>query len=148
MNDLDRIDGYILEVLGRNARISNVDLARRVGLSPPACLRRVQQLERVGIITGYHARLNLQALGRGFVAYIHVGLSTQNKAVQEAFERAIIAAPEVVECHNTTGAFEYLLRVEVSDLAAFKTFHTETLGALAHVASITSSVVMDSPKDR
>ncbi len=81
------------------------------------------------------------------MAYITVGLSDHSKASQEAFERSISRAPEVVECHNITGTMEYLLRVEVLDLASYKIFHTEVLGTLPQVNSITSYVVMGSPKD-
>jgi DNA-binding Lrp family transcriptional regulator len=123
-----------LRELGRDGRLSNIDLADRVGLSPSACLRRVQELERRGIIRGYRAVLDRVALGSGFVAYVGVGLSNHNKAAQEGFEIAIARAPEVRECHNVTGSIEYLLRVEAADLAAFKHFHTEVLGILPRSA--------------
>lgn len=144
---MDKIDDRILQELGRNGRISNVDLADRVGLSPSACLRRMQELERSGVIRGYRAVLDRGKLGRGFTAYLAVGLSVHTKASQEAFERAVQRAPEVIECHNITGTVEYLLRVEVGDLAAFKVFHTDVLGTLPQVNSITTYVVMGSPKD-
>lgn len=147
MSAINQTTEKILQALSRDGRLSNIDLAARVGLSPSACLRRVQELERGGVIAGYRARLNPEARGLGFVAYIAVGLSQHTKAVQEAFERAIARAPEVRECHNVTGAIEYLLRVEVADLAAYKHFHTEVLGTLPQVTAITSYVVMDSPKD-
>ena len=143
----DRINEKILRELGRNGRISNLDLAERVGLSPSACLRRVQELERSGVISGYRAVLNPAAMGVGFVAYVTVGLNDHTKASQEAFERSISRSPEVVECHNITGSVEYLLRVEAADLAAYKHFHTDVLGTLPQVAAITSYVVMGSPKD-
>jgi len=136
-----------LHVLTCEGRISNTRLAEKVGLSPSACLRRVQELERTGVIAGYRAVLNREAMGTGFTAYIAVGLSEHTKQAQEAFERAISRAPEVRECHNVTGAIEYLLRVEVADLAAYKFFHTEVLGTLPQVSAITSYVVMGSPKD-
>ncbi len=147
MVKLDRYNNHILQELSENARLSNTELADRVGLSPSACLRRVQELERTGVITGYRALLDRGALGIGFTAYIAVGLSDHSKKSQEAFEVAIARAPEVVECHNITGAIEYLLRVEVADLAAYKVLHTDVLGTLPQVSSITSYVVMDSPKD-
>jgi Lrp/AsnC family transcriptional regulator, leucine-responsive regulatory protein len=118
-----------------------------VGLSPSACLRRVQELERRGAIRGYRAVLDPGARGVGFVAYITVGLREHTKAAQEAFERAVARAPQVVECHNVTGAVEYLLRVEVADLTAYKAFHTDVLGVLPQVSSLTTFVVMGSPKD-
>ena len=133
--------------LQRDGRISNIELADRVGLSSSACLRRVQELERTGVIKGYRAVLDRAALGAGFTAYVAVGLSDHSKASQEAFERSISVASEVVECHNITGTIEYLLRVEVADLATYKVFHTEVLGTLPQVTAITSYVVMGSPKD-
>ena len=133
--------------LSRNGRISNNDLAAAVGLSPSACLRRVQELERDKVIAGYRAVLDRDAVGASFVAYIAVGLSQHRKSDQSAFERAMAAAPQVRECHNVTGTIEYLLRVEVEDLAAYKQFHTEVLGQVPQVSSITSYIVMSSTKD-
>ncbi|CUH49634.1 Lrp/AsnC family transcriptional regulator [Ruegeria atlantica] len=147
MAKIDHINQQILRELSQDGRISNLDLADRVGLSPSACLRRVQELERSGVISGYRAVLNPSEIGVGFVAYIGVGLGEHTKAAQEGFERALQRVPEVVECHNITGTIEYLLRVECGDLPSYKTFHTEVLGTLPHVTSITSYVVMDSPKD-
>jgi DNA-binding Lrp family transcriptional regulator len=136
-----------LRELSRDARQSNLDLAARVGLSPSACLRRVQDLERTGVIRGYRAVLDPVQMGVGFTAYVAVGLNSHTKASQQAFERAIARAPQVRECHNITGNVEYLLRVEAADLAAYKHFHTEILGVLPGVAAITTYVVMGSPKD-
>lgn len=147
MANIDLKNQQILQELARNGRISNLELADRVGLSPSACLRRVQELERSGVISGYRAVLNPAAMGVGFVAYIGVGLGEHTKAAQEGFEKAVQLAPEVVECHNITGTIEYLLRVECADLSAYKTFHTDVLGTLPHVTSITSYVVMGSSKD-
>lgn len=147
MVEIDDKDRQILHELLGNARLTNVDLAERVALSPSACLRRVQALERSGAIEGYHARLSPAARGAGFVAYLAVGLNNHSKASQEAFERAMASASEVRECHNITGTVEYLLRIEVADLAAYKSFHTDIVGTLPQVASLTSYVVMGSPKD-
>jgi DNA-binding Lrp family transcriptional regulator len=147
MADLDQIDRRILQVLKSDGRISNADLSEKVGLSPSACLRRVQELERSRVIKGYRAVLNPEAMGVGFVAYVSVGLQRHGKNEQQAFEAAMAKAPEVRECHNVTGAIEFLLRVETRDLEHFKHFHTDVLGALPQVSTITSYVVMDSPKD-
>lgn len=144
---MDRITERILQELSRNGRISNIELADRCGLSPSACLRRVQDLERRGVIAGYRAVLNRNAIGIGFIAYATVGLNSHTKKSQEAFERAMAAAPEVVECHNITGSVEYLLRIEVADLPSYKAFHTDVMGVLPQVNAITSYVVMGSPKD-
>lgn len=147
MTVIDQINDRILQELSRDGRISNTELAGRVGLSPSACLRRVQDLESRGIIKGYRAVLNRDAMDRGFVAYLCVGLSNHTKSSQEAFERAMARAPQVVECHNVTGTVEYLLRVEVADLVAYKLFHTDIVGSLPQVHSLTSYIVMGSPKD-
>lgn len=147
MTENDAITAKILRELTRDGRISNVDLADRVGLSPSACLRRVQELERRGVIAGYRAVINPAALGSSFLAYVLVGLSHHTKEDQQAFERAMAAAPEVRECHNVTGTVEYLLRVEARDLPAYKHFHTEVLGVVPQVSSIISYIVMGSPKD-
>ena len=147
MTDLDAIDRKILHELTVDGRITNLALSDRVGLSASACLRRVQELERIGIIVGYRAVLDQRALGKGFTAYVAVGLSKHTKTEQEAFERAIAKSPEVRECHNITGVYEYLLRVEVDDIQAYKHFHTDTLGALPSVTTISSFIVMESPKD-
>lgn len=147
MTKIDAKDRQILQALSRDGRISNLDLAEKVALSPSACLRRVQALEADGVIAGYRAVLDPDKLGIGFAAYIAVGLSEHTKRAQTAFERAMQAAPQVRECHNITGAVEYLLRVEAADLRAYKRFHTDVLGSLPQVATITTYVVMGSPKD-
>lgn len=146
MTKIDHINQQILRELTRDGRIRNLELADRVGLSPSACLRRVQELEREGIITGYRAVLNREAMGAGFVTYIGVGLGEHTKEAQLAFERAMNTAPEVVECHNITGTIEYLLRVECPDLPSYKRFHTDILGTSPYVTAITTYVVMGSPK--
>ena len=147
MTEFDPINAQILQQLQRDGRISNLALAEAVGLSPSACLRRVQDLERRGVITGYRARLDPAATGRAYVVYVAVGLGEHSKAAQEGFEQAMARCDEVTECHNIAGAFEYLLRVETEDLAAYKSFHTDKLGTVPHVRSITSHMVMGSPKD-
>lgn len=148
MSDLDQIDRKILRELGADGRLSNLALAERVGLSPSACLRRVQALEKSGTIRGYRAVISPEKTGIGFLAYIMVGLNQHTKDAQTRFESAMRLAPQVRECHNITGAVEYLLRVEVADLAAYKHFHTEILGALPVVQTITSHVVIGTPVDQ
>lgn len=144
---MDAIDHKILHALSVDGRITNAALAEQAGLSPSACLRRVQELERKGVIRGYRAVLDRAKLGCGFVAYIGVSLSLHTKTAQETFVRTILASPAVVACHNVTGAIEFLLRVEVEDIAAYKSFHTDTLGAAPHVDAITTYVVLASDRD-
>ena len=147
MHALDEIDLAMLRQLRLDARMSNAALAAAVGLSPSACLRRVQDLERRGVIRGYRAVIDPAQVGIGFAAYVTVGLRSHTRDAQEAFERAVARAPEVRECHNVTGTVEYLLRVECADLAAYKRFHSETLGTSPGVTALTTYVVMGSPKD-
>lgn len=144
---MDAIDRKILRELVQDGRLTNAELAQRIALSPSACLRRVQELERIGVIRGYRAVLDPARLGMGFVAYVAVGLSRHAGQDQRIFEAAMKDCSVVRECHNVTGDFEYLLRVEVADLAAYKRFHADVLGALEPVSRITSYIVMDSPKD-
>lgn len=148
MTKIDEIDQRILRALSKDGRQSNADLAGKIGLSASACLRRVQELERCGVIKGYRAVLDSSRLGRSFIAYLTVGLSDHSKAAQKSFERAVEAAPQIVECHNITGTVEYLLRVEVTDLAAYKYLHTEIIGQISQVNALTSYIVIGSPVDR
>ena len=147
MIEIDPINHHILQELETDGRISNLDLAARVGLSPSACLRRVQELERKGIITGYRAVIDHKKLGGAVTVFVMVGLNAHLKKDALAFERAMTAAPEVREVHNVTGSVEYLLRVEVTNLESYKEFHANTLGVVPQVSSITSYITLASPKD-
>ncbi|MEZ9824525.1 Lrp/AsnC family transcriptional regulator [Vibrio cyclitrophicus] len=144
---MDRFDERILQELKLDGRISNIELSERIGLSASATLRRVQDLERKGIIQGYRAVLDNCLMGVGFIAYVSIGLSSHSKSAQLEFEQHVSMEKEVVECHNITGANEYLLRVETKDLPGYKKFHADVLGECAQVQSITTMVVMDTPKD-
>lgn len=147
MTAIDHIDENILRALERSGRISNLELAEKVGLSASACSRRMHELERMGIIKGYRAVLNREALGRGFTVYVAVGLSRHLKEDQKAFEEAMDRAEAVKECHNITGSIEYLLRIEVADLNAYRDFHTDILGTVPQVSSITSHIVLETSKE-
>ena len=147
MAKIDKCSERILQELESNGRISNVEFADVAGLSLSACLRRVQELERVGIIKGYRAVLNKTDLGVGFTVFIAVGLSDLTTKSILAFEKAITRSKQVRECHNIIGTVEYLLRVETADLAPCKVFRLENLGILPQVNSVETSVVMDYSKD-
>ena len=147
MTEIDRINTSILRELQADGRMSNADLAEKVGLSASACLRRVQELERSGIIKGYHAAIDRESVGRGFTVFATIALSDHQKKSQRSFEKAVCAAPEVREVHNVTGSFEYILRIEVADLAAYKEFHMDVLGTVPLVRGITSYIAMESVKD-
>lgn len=144
---MDQIDRNILRELEGDGRLSNTALAGRVGLSPSACLRRVQELEKEGLIKGYRAVLDRARLGGAITIFVMVGLNAQLSKDARAFEAAMAEADEVRECHNITGSVEYLLRVEVDSLEAYKSFHADVLGVLPQVASMTSHISLGSSKD-
>lgn len=148
MIEIDAISRNILQALEQDGRLSNIDLAAKVGLSASACLRRVQDMERKGLIQGYRAVLDPAVRGAAITIFVMVGLSEHLKKDAQAFEQAVAQAPEVRECHNITGSVEYLLRVEVADLAAYKAFHADILGTLSQVGSITSHICLGSPTDK
>jgi DNA-binding Lrp family transcriptional regulator len=115
--DLDEVDLQILAELQADGRITNVELARRVGLSAPPCLRRVRRLEEEGVIRGYHAELDPGALGFQITFFALVGLESQKEAVLSAFEALVTAWPEVRECHMIRGGGDFLLRLVARDTA-------------------------------
>ena len=143
----DPISARILQILSREGRIPNQQLAAQIGLSPSACLRRVQDLERRGAIVGYRAVIHPATRDAGFTAYVTVGLSRHSNEAQTDFERACLAAPQVRECHNITGTVEYLLRVECRDLASYKQFHHEVLGGFPDLTTIVTHVIVGTSKD-
>lgn len=139
---MDEVDRSILAVLERDGRISNSELAARVGLSPSPCLRRVRHLEETGMIRGYRALIDPAAIGRSLRVFAGVRLMRHARADVVAFERGITQLSEVVACHHITGNFDYLLHVEVADLSAYEDFHANQLAALPGVATVTSYVSM------
>ena len=147
MPDLDPATERILSTLETSGRLTNIELAKRVGLSASACLRRVQELERTGVIAGYRAIINRGAVSPRITVFVTVGLAQQLHKDARSFERAMDRAPQVLECHNIAGNVEYLLRVEVGDLAEYKDFHAHTLGQLPQVSSITSHFCLETSKD-
>jgi Lrp/AsnC family transcriptional regulator, leucine-responsive regulatory protein len=122
MITLDAIDRRILERLQQEGRLSNAELADKVGLSSSPCWRRVKALEEAGIIKGYAALLDAKTVGLSVNVFVSVSLSTQNEKSLAAFERAAAARPEVMECYLMTGDSDYLLRVVVPDLEAYERF--------------------------
>jgi DNA-binding Lrp family transcriptional regulator len=143
---LDEIDRRILDRLQGDARVSNVELARAVGLSASPCLRRVRELERAGVIRGHVSLLDPAALGLGVSVFIEVRLDRQVEADLEAFEREVLARPEVMECYLMTGDSDYLLRVVVPDVTAFERFLLEHLTRIPGVANLRSSFALKQVK--
>ena len=144
--ELDTIDRRILDQLQRNGRISNVELAGLVGLSPSPCLRRVRDLEDAGVIDRYAAILDQGAAGFSLSVFVQVTLERQIEAALEAFERVIAERPEVMECYLMTGDADYLLRIVVPDVAAYETFLKNHLIRIQGISSIKSSFALNRVK--
>jgi len=144
--DFDSIDCRILDALQHNARITNAELAKEVGLSPSPCLRRVRDLERSGVIRGHVSLLDPAKVGLPISVFVQVTLERQVEQALDRFERAMRARPEVMECYLMTGDADYLLRVVVADLSAYETFLKEHLTRIAGVASIKSSFALNQVK--
>jgi Lrp/AsnC family transcriptional regulator, leucine-responsive regulatory protein len=147
MPRLTRADRKILEVLQSDAHLSNVELAERVGLSPSPCLRRVKLLEAQGLISGYVALLDRRKLGLDVVAFVEVQLDRHSDAGAAAFRAAIEGQPEIVACHMTTGAFDYLLKVVAPNLDAYAEFTRQQLLKMPGVKDVRSSFVLETLKD-
>ena len=147
MPKLTRTDRKILEVLQADAHVSNVELAERVGLSPSPCLRRVKMLEAQGLISGYVALLDRRKLGLDVVAFVEVQLDRHNDAGASAFRMAVEDQAEIVACHMTTGAFDYLLKVVTPSLDAYAEFTRQHLLKMPGVKDVRSSFVLETLKD-
>ena len=139
---LDATDWRILKELQANGRITNVELAEKVGISPPPCLRRVRALEQAGMITGYFAQLDEKAVGFEVIAFAMVGLHSQSEADLRAFENRVLAWPIVRECYMLSGETDFLLKCVAPDLTSFQDFVIEELTAAANVASVKTTLVI------
>ena len=137
--ELDKTDKRILEVLQREGRLSNRELAEKVSLSPSPCWRRLKELESQGVIMGYVAMLEPDALGLGVMAFTHVSLDNHHPETLKEFHRAIMDCPEVLECHMTSGDHDYTLKVVAKDLASYQSFLSRQLMGVKGVRSVNSS---------
>lgn len=143
---LDGYDRRILEALQEDGRLSNQDLADRIGLSPSPCLRRVRRLEEAGLIAAYRALLNARALGLNLMAFIQISMDRHTPERFENFERHIGELPEVLECHLITGqSADYLLKVIVADMDGFQALLLNKITRIDGVTGVHSSFVMKSP---
>jgi len=145
-HELDSTDRKILRILQDNAAISNVELARKVGLSPSPCLRRVQRLDELGIIRRRVTLLEPGALGLGVSVFVQVSLEKQADRALRTFEKVILARPEVMECYLMTGDADYLLRVVVPDIPSFERFVLDHLTHISSVARVRSSFALKQVK--
>lgn len=139
---LDRTDYRILQHVQNNARMSNVELADAVGLSPAPCLRRVKALEQAGVIKRYAGIVDPAAVGLPISVFVNVSLERQERSGLEEFEQRISSYPEVMECYLMTGSSDYLVRVVVSDLQAYERFLADKLTRIPGVANIQSSFAL------
>ena len=139
---MDRTDRAIIDELRRDARISNVDLADRVSLSPSACLRRVRALEHAGVIRGYRAEIDPAADGRALEVEVLIELTHKDRRTVEEFERRIALMDPVVECRRMFGVPDYLVRVAVADTAAYEAFYMNELAELPGIGRVNSQFTM------
>lgn len=144
---LDRIDLRILNELQQNGRISNVELAKRVGLSATPCLERVKRLESNGFIEGYSAKLNPMKLAASLLVFVEIRLSRTSPDVFEEFKQAVTTLPTILECHLVSGDFDYLLKARVADMKAYRKLLGETLLMLPGVSASRSYMVMEEVKE-
>ncbi|MCA8092342.1 Lrp/AsnC family transcriptional regulator [Burkholderia anthina] len=140
MEQLDRIDRGMLDMLQQDGRVSNARLAEAFSLSETSCWRRLRRLEEAGLIAGYHARLDRRKLGLGVMAFVQIVCTQHSEAVTAEFERLIQASPNVLACDNTTGEADFLLQVVAADLDDYSDFVERVLRKLPGVLSIRSNL--------
>ena len=143
---MDALDREIISHLAADGRLSNLELATRIGLSPSSCLRRVRNLEQDGVIRGYRAIINDEALGRGFKVTAYVDLSPIESATIQAFESAVVALEEIIECRRMMGTPDYVLLVAAADLADYEKLYAEKLSSLPGISRIRSQIAMKTVK--
>ena len=145
-SELDAIDHRILRALQEDGRLSNVELAERVGLSPSPCLRRVKRLEQEGYIEAYRAILKRHRIGLGLTVFIGVKIEAHADERADALQDAIIAMPEVIACHMVSGDIDYLLEVVVSDLQRYERFLLDRLLAFSMIKEVRSNIAISTRK--
>lgn len=147
MYELDRIDRRILDILQRDGRISMTELAGEVGLSASPCTERVKRMERTGVISGYHARVNPEALGKTLLVYVEIKLATKSGDVFETVRKELLHMPEVMECHLVSGGFDYLVKFRLRGMKEYRHLLGDILKRLPVSAESHSYVVMEEIKE-
>ena len=147
MRALDRIDRQILDILQKEGRIAISELASRVNLSTTPCSERVKRLERDGVITGYHARLNPAYVDRNLLVFLEIKLSAKSGDVFDQVARDLVAIPEVLECHLISGEFDYLVKARLKEMSAYRRLLGDLLKKLPSSASSHSYNVMEEIKE-
>lgn len=147
MKKLDAIDVAILDALQCDGRLSNVALAKAIGLSPTPCAERVRALEAAGIITGYTASLDAEQLDLGLLVFIEIAIDRTSEDAFDQFRDAVLGIPQVQECHMVAGGFDYLLKVRVRDMAAYRAFLGEVLSKVPGIRETHTYAVMENVKE-
>ena len=144
---LDEIDKSILNILQRNAKITNSQLAKEVGLSPAPTLERVKKLENLGVIQSYHAELDQDTMGLGVCVFIQASLQGSHKDMMESFKNRVQKIPEVVECYHITGSSDFMLKVLSKDMKTYNEFILDKLIELKEIGNLQSMVVLSTVKN-
>lgn len=147
MTELDRIDRKILEILQRQGRIPMTDLAQQIGLSTSPCTERVRRMEREGVITGYHARIDPQAIGKTLLVFVEITLSSKSADVFDKVRTELLHVPEVMECHLVSGGFDYLVKARLRAMSDYRRLLGDLLKKLPVTAESNSYVVMEEVKE-
>ncbi|MBC8479102.1 MAG: Lrp/AsnC family transcriptional regulator [FCB group bacterium] len=145
---LDKTDKLILEIIQEDGRITNAELAKRVGLSPAPTLERIKKLERAGIIMGYHAKLSPSRIGIGIQTFVEISLSKHDNDSIVSFVDAVQAYPEIIGCYHTTGRSDFLLRVSVKDMVAYEEFLLHKLTALPKLQHVETMIILSNYKEQ
>mgnify|MGYP003682275091 CR=1 FL=1 len=145
--NLDKIDKAILKHLQQNARITNAQLSKEIGLSPAPTLERVKKLEAAELINGYHAELNRKKIALGVCIYLQASLVATDKNKIDAFKKKINNIDEVVECHHMTGSFDFLIKIYSKDIETYNKFVLDKLISLEEIGNLQSMVVLDTYKE-
>lgn len=146
MANLDQIDRHLLAELQDDGRMTNVDLAAKVGLTAPPCLRRVRALEEAGVIKGYHADLDASKLGFAITVFAMVSLKSQAEEALRGFENHMKSLPEVRECHMLNGEIDFILKIVSRDLQSFQEFLTSKITPAPNVVSVKTSLTIRTAK--
>ena len=147
MRELDKLDRKILDLLQKDGRISMTDLAQKIGLSATPCTERVRRMEREGVITGYHARVDPHALGKSLLVFVEIKLSAKSGDVFDRVKKELMFVPEVMECHLVSGDFDYLVKARLSEMSEYRRLLGNILLKLPSAAESRSYVVMEELKE-
>lgn len=144
---LDKLDRRILDLLQHNGRMSMTELADTVGLTVTPCIERVRRLERDGVITGYHARVDPSAVDAGLLVFVEITMSSKSERTFEEFRREILCIPQVQECHLVSGDFDYLVKARIKEISQYRSLLGNILLRLPGVTQTKSCVVMEEVKE-